>query len=165
MIAAFIISIRGTLTQALLLGLSAAFSHTLVIWVLAGIRMHFSEKLDVKGLESWFQLGTGVIIIGMVAWMFMRIRREQKVAATHDHQHGARGGIRLDTGQGLVEISVFETGVRPRFRLHFFGQDTQPVNPTADETVTLETIRSDGTREAVRVQILRGLSGSHHPPA
>ena len=33
--ASFIISIRGTVAQAVLLGLSAAFSHTLIIWVLA----------------------------------------------------------------------------------------------------------------------------------
>ncbi len=147
MMAAFIISIRGTVAQAVLLGLSAAFSHTLVIWVLAAIGMHFSGQLDVEGLEPWFQLATGVIIIGMAAWMFTRIRREQHAAAAHEHQHGAHGGLMLDTGHGLLEISVFETGVPPRFRLYFLGPNSQPVNPPADEVVTLETIRPDGARE------------------
>ena len=35
MMAAFIIAIRGTVGQAVLLGLSAAISHSLIIWVLA----------------------------------------------------------------------------------------------------------------------------------
>src|SRR5664279_1333633 len=37
MMASFIISIRGTVAQAALLGLSAAFSHTLIIWLLAAL--------------------------------------------------------------------------------------------------------------------------------
>jgi nickel/cobalt exporter len=109
--------------------------------------MHFSGKLDVEGLEPWFQVGTGVIIIGMATWMFTRIRREQRAEAAHKLQHGAHGGTVLDTGHGFLEISVFETGVPPRFRLYFFGRDAQPGKPSADATVTLETIRPDGARE------------------
>ena len=37
MMAAFIIAIRGTVWQAVLLGLSAAISHSLLIWVLAAL--------------------------------------------------------------------------------------------------------------------------------
>ncbi|HEY5894622.1 MAG TPA: nickel/cobalt efflux protein RcnA, partial [Chthoniobacterales bacterium] len=35
MMAAFIVAIRGTIRQAVLLGVSAAFSHSLIIWLLA----------------------------------------------------------------------------------------------------------------------------------
>jgi len=35
MMAAFIIAIRGTMTQAVLLGLSATVSHTAVVWAVA----------------------------------------------------------------------------------------------------------------------------------
>lgn len=148
MMASFIISIRGTVAQAVLLGLSAAFSHTLVIWVLAAIGLHYSGKLDVEELEPWFQLGTGVIIVLMALWMFRRIRREQREAAAHHaHQHGTHGGTMVDTGHGLLEINVFETGVPPRFRLYFFDRSSKPLPPEADETVTLETIRPDGARE------------------
>jgi nickel/cobalt exporter len=147
MMAAFIISIRGTVKQAVLLGLSAAFSHTLIIWVLAAIGLHYAGKLDVEGLEPWFQLVAGVIIMGMAFWVFTRVRREQRAAAAHEHQHGPHGGTMLDTGHGLLEVSVFETGVTPRFRLYFFDGKLSPVNPPAGEHVTLETLRPDGTRE------------------
>ena len=147
MMAAFIISIRGTVAQAVLLGLSAAFSHTLIIWVLAAIGLHFSGKLDVEGLEPWFQLAAGVIIVGMAAWMLTRVRREQRAADAQEYEHGPHGGTMLDTGHGLLEISVFETGMPPRFRLYFFGPNLKPVNPSAGEQVTLETLRSDGALE------------------
>ena len=47
-----------------------------------------------------------------------------------------------------MEISVFETGVPPRFRLYFFDQRTQPVRPPTDELVTLATLRPGGALEA-----------------
>jgi nickel/cobalt exporter len=147
MMAAFIISIRGTVMQAVLLGLSAAFSHTLIIWVLAAVGLHYSGKLDVEGLEPWFQLAAGVIIVGMAMWMFSRVRREQRAADAHEHEHGPHGGTMLDTGHGLLEISVFETDVPPRFRLYFFDQKLQPVNPHIGEQITLETLRPDGVRK------------------
>ena len=87
MMASFIISVRGTVSQAVLLGLSAAFSHTLVIWVLAAIGLHFSGKLDVEKLEPYFQLATGLIVIVMAVWMFNRIRRQQAGGCGHDHSH------------------------------------------------------------------------------
>ena len=156
MMASFIISIRGTVAQAVLLGLSAAFSHTLVIWVLAAIGMHFSGKLDVEGLEPWFQLATGVIIVGMAAWMFTRIRRDRRATSPHHHHadpppvpgaQGAHGGPLLATGANeRVEISVFERNVPPRFRLYFYDQRQQPIAPPAGQTLTLETSRPDGTR-------------------
>ena len=120
--------------------------------------MHFSGKLDVEGLEPWFQLATGVIIIAMAAWMFARIRRDRR-AAPHTHHHhadepqppetqGAHGGSLLATGANeRVEISVFETDVPPRFRLHFYDQRQQPITPPAGQVLTLETSRPDGTKQ------------------
>jgi len=160
MMASFIISIRGTVAQAVLLGLSAAFSHTLVIWVLAAIGLHFSGQLDVEGLEPWFQLATGLIIVGMAAWMFARIRRDQRAASPQHHHHpdpdepqppgtrGPHGGPLLTTGANQrVEISVFETNVPPRFRLYFYDQRRQPITPPAGQILTLETSRPDGTKQ------------------
>ncbi len=155
MMAAFIISIRGTVMQAVLLGLSAAFSHTLIIWLLAAIGLHYSGKLDVEGLEPWFQTGTGVIIVAMALWMFTRIRNEQRAAAAHEHHHshdhgpkGTHGGMLLHTGANdLMEVSVFETGVPPIFRLYFCDTNSHPLMPPAADTVHLETIRPDGGKQ------------------
>lgn len=42
MMAAFIVAIRGTLKQAILLGLAATLSHTVVVWVIAMAGMWFA---------------------------------------------------------------------------------------------------------------------------
>jgi nickel/cobalt exporter len=147
MMAAFIIAVRGTVFQAALLGLSAAFSHSLVIWALAAAALRYGSKWNAEATEPYFQLVSGILILGMAGWMFWRTRRDQRAAADHDHaEEGPQGGKLIDTGHGLVEVTVFETNVPPRFRLYFYNRARQAAALPGPAEVTLETRRPDGTR-------------------
>lgn len=85
MMAAFIVAIRGTLKQAILLGLAATLSHTVVVWVIAMAGMWFGRGWNAQTAEPWFQLLSGVIIIVIALWMLWRTWRESRGA--HDHHH------------------------------------------------------------------------------
>lgn len=149
MMAAFIVAIRGTVTQAVLLGLSAAFSHSLVIWLLAAVALHFGSQWNAESTEPYFQMASGLIIVALAVWMFLRTRREQAAAVAHDHaEAGPHGGQWIDTGHGFVEASVFETGVPPRFRLYFFDREKQPIVPSPANSIVLETVREGDARQA-----------------
>ena len=87
MMAAFIIAIRGTVLQAVLLGLCAAFSHSLVIWLLAGLALHYGSQWNAESTEPYFQLGSALIIIGLALWMAWRTHRDIKAEARHGHGH------------------------------------------------------------------------------
>src|SRR6187549_3752386 len=67
MMAAFIIAIRGTVWQAVLLGLSAAISHSLLIWLLAALALHYGSQWNAESVEPWLQVGSAVIISGIAA--------------------------------------------------------------------------------------------------
>src|SRR5471030_2222647 len=56
MMAAFIVAIRGTVAQAVLLGLSAAIYHSLLIWVIAAGGMYYGNQIDPEKTEPYFQL-------------------------------------------------------------------------------------------------------------
>lgn len=149
MMAAFIVAIRGTVKQAVLLGLSATISHTAIIWLLALVGLHYAGQFNVETTEPYFQVATGVIVVGMAAWMFVRTRRE---ALGHHHQHdeeahGPHDGVLLDTGHGFVEVSVFETLVPPHLRLYFFDGKKRQLPCSKAETVLVETIRANGSRQ------------------
>ncbi|MBC7368386.1 MAG: nickel/cobalt efflux transporter RcnA [Undibacterium sp.] len=149
MMAAFIIAIRGTIFQAVLLGLSAAFSHSLVIWALAAVALRYGSQWNAETTEPYFQLVSGALIIGMAVWMFWRTRREQGAAAAHDHpDEGPQGGKLVDTGHGLVEITVFETNVPPRFRLYFYDSARKPKPLPQPKEIAMETVRLDGARQS-----------------
>ncbi|MDT8699196.1 nickel/cobalt efflux protein RcnA [Kluyvera ascorbata] len=88
MMAAFIVAIRGTLKQAVLLGLAATLSHTVVVWVIAMAGMWFGRGWDAQTAEPWFQLLSGIIIIVIALWMLWRTWRESRGAHDHhDHTH------------------------------------------------------------------------------
>ena len=92
MMAAFIIAIRGTVFQAVLLGLCAAFSHSLVIWLLAALALHYGSQWNAEGTEPYFQIGSAVTILGLALWMAWRTHRDIEAEAhhhaEHDHEHG-----------------------------------------------------------------------------
>ena len=154
MMAAFIIAIRGTIAQAVLLGLSAAISHSLIIWILAALALHFGNQWNAETVEPYLQMGSAVCIVGLAVWMFFRTRRDLHEAhhhhhhhghGHHDHDHGHHHdeSFLLDTGKRKIELSVFEDGVPPVFRLRAPAGETLP----AAACVTVETLRTDGRRQ------------------
>lgn len=146
MMAAFIVAVRGTIWQAVLLGLSAAFSHSLIIWALAAFALRFGSQWNAETTEPYFQLASAVIIIGMALWMFWRTRRDTKAAANQEHHaHGHDDAKRINTGHGIIDLTVFETGVPPVFRLAF-SEGGKSFLPSAD-SVSIETVRPDGGRQ------------------
>ena len=91
MMAAFIVAIRGTVKQAVLLGLAATISHTSVVWLIAFGGMYISQKFTAESAEPWFQLISAVIILGTAAWMFWRTWRGEKLwkmEQEEEHSHG-----------------------------------------------------------------------------
>ncbi|TAL01447.1 MAG: nickel/cobalt efflux transporter RcnA, partial [Rhodospirillaceae bacterium] len=145
MMAAFIVAVRGTLGQAILLGLAATVSHTIVVWAIALGGMYLWQGMDTENFEPYFQLASAVIIISIALWMLWRTWRDQQRAKAasgeHDHHGHAHGTDvrRLDTGHGVIAIEVFEIGVPPRWRVR-----TESGHPWAAQDVTLATERPDG---------------------
>jgi nickel/cobalt exporter len=162
MMAAFIIAIRGTVWQAVLLGLSAAISHSLLIWLLAAVALKYGSHWNAETTEPYFQIVSAVLVAGLAVWMFWRTRRDVKAAAEHErqHHHGHAHGHGHDhhhshvhdntklirTGHGgLVKLSVFETGVPPVFRLQFMEHGKEYLPEPA--SVAVETVRPGGVRQ------------------
>ncbi len=142
MMAAFIVAIRGTIAQAVMLGLAATLSHTLIVWLIAMGGLYLGQNWSAETSEPYFQIVSAVLIIGVALWMLARAVREGRRA---DHHHDETH--RVDTGHGLIAVlSVEEDGVPPRFRLAFEKQG-RPVTPSPHETCSIETTRPDGTTQ------------------
>lgn len=159
MMAAFIVAIRGTVWQAVMLGVAATISHTLVVWGIALGGMYLWRGVAPETFEPYFQLVSGLIIIAMALWMLWRVREERRLAmlATgghshgHSHDHAAEKAHAhyghdetrmIDTGHGVVEISVFEEGIPPRWRVKTVAGRTWSARD-----VTITTERPDGSTQ------------------
>ncbi len=100
MMAAFIIAVRGTVRQAVLLGLAATISHTAVVWIVALGGMWLFGGLNADATEPYFQLASGVLIVVIAGWMLWRTRREQ-IAGEHYHDHDHDHGHKHDGNHHL----------------------------------------------------------------
>ena len=161
MMAAFIVAIRGTVAQAVLLGLSATVSHTAIVWLIALGGLYFGRNWNTAATEPYFQVVSAVLIIAVAAWMLWRTRRESRRGSDHDqghghghdqhhdHDHGPghEEARRIDTGHGVVRLAIYEAGGAPRFRLHVESGPSW----RADQ-VEIETERADGSRELFSVR-------------
>ena len=146
LMASFIIAVRGTVAQAVLLGLCAALSHSLVVWALAALALRFGNALLAEQAEPYFMLLSALIVLGVALWMFLRTSRDN--AAARAQRHAPHGGKIIDTGHGWVELEVFEQGVAPIFRLHAVAHGGAAPGAEAFDRVEVQTIRADGARQS-----------------
>ena len=139
MMAAFIVAVRGTVFQAVLLGLSATISHTAVVWAVALLGLHFGQDLSGERSEAYLQLASGVIILGVAAWMVWRTWREQN--EEHDHHHHDEPHV-VALANRTLSIEVFEEDAPPRWRIRSEAGGL----PSADD-IRITTIRADGSEQ------------------
>ena len=104
MMAAFIIAVRGTVGQAVLLGLAATVSHTAVVWAVALVGLRLGGQFDAETSEPYFQVASAVLILGVAFWMVWRTWREGREhhhGHEHHHHHGKSGHHHAHAAGGL----------------------------------------------------------------
>lgn len=144
MMAAFIIAIRGTVKQAVLLGLSAALSHSAVVWALGLGGLYLWRGVDATRIEPYMLVASAVLVSGVAIWMIQRTRHEQKLeAASHVHEHHHGDNSReINTGHGMISLEIFEDGAPPHWRIRFNDH-----HHWAAHEVMVTTHRPDQTKQ------------------
>jgi nickel/cobalt transporter (NicO) family protein len=89
MMAAFIVAIRGTVSQAIMLGVAATVSHTAVVWAVVLVGMHFGSRWNAEATEPYFQVASAVMMVTIALWMMWRTWRQQSscLHSHDDHTH------------------------------------------------------------------------------
>lgn len=125
MMAGFVIATRGTPAQGVVLGLSAAVAHSLVVWGL--VLAAFAVGLDrvPPSWLPWLSLAGGIVVLAVAAWLARGLVREQ--GHRHDHHHGDHHGAGHD-------------------HRHHHGHDHAPhhATPSAEQRVGWRTVIATG---------------------
>ncbi len=153
MMAAFIVAVRGTVSQAVLLGLAATVSHTAVVWAIALGGLYFFSGLDAEATEPYFQVASAGLIIAIAVWILLRTWREQHAfTATltvdhhhHDHEH---------------DFDVAFTGEEPA-AMHDAGAEPMDAHSRAHANAIKQ--RFDGRRVTTGQIVMFGLTGGLIP--
>lgn len=152
LMAAFIVAIRGTVKQAVMLGLAATVSHTAVVWLIAIGGMYLGRNFDGATAEPYFQLASAALVIAIALWMLWRTwlgERQWKLSQELGHEHihdDDHDEVRIvDTGHGKVELSIVEESGPPRWRLKVLSG-----HQWSAADVSVVTKRDDGINEHFR---------------
>ncbi|MGE0006863.1 MAG: nickel/cobalt efflux transporter [Parvibaculaceae bacterium] len=122
--AAFIVAVRGTVAQAVLLGLAATLSHSIVVWGIALGGLYLWQGLDTQAVEPWLQMASAVAVIAIALWTAWRIRRDRRHGREHrhprhhhghgHHHHAAGAAAERMTGASAHELA-HARGLERRF--------------------------------------------------
>ena len=159
MMAAFIVAIRGTITQAVLLGLAATLSHTLVVWAVAIGGMYFFSSLDAEASEPYFQVASAALIIVIAVWMLHRTWKEQQEIKAAKEAIAAASAARpwmrqVDTGHGHVGLELRRDGDVGAARFHL---SVISGHGWAAEDVMIAATYADGRRRVFALEHREGV--------
>ncbi|MBI3710534.1 MAG: nickel/cobalt efflux transporter RcnA [Proteobacteria bacterium] len=125
MMAAFIVAIRGTIGQAILLALTATLSHTAIVWIVAILALSYGSHWSAEATEPYLQLFSAAVIVALALWMSLRTWREQRAAREsaahshggHDHAgHDAHGHHRGHAGPDSGDVEFQDAHARAHMR-------------------------------------------------
>ena len=87
--AAYLIGTKGTRRDAILLGLSVAATHSIVVVALAALALSLGKEAFTDQATHYLQTGSGVIVMLIGSWMIWRRlpRRRVAVASAHPPEH------------------------------------------------------------------------------
>lgn len=86
--AAYLVGTRGTVGQAMLLGLTVTLTHTLGVLALGVITLFASRYIVPESLYPWLSLISGVLVIAMgITLVYNRFRSRRITQHDHDYAH------------------------------------------------------------------------------
>lgn len=89
MMAAFVIAVNGTPLQAVVLGLSAAVAHSILVVVLGVVGLTLAPELDAVAMAPLMSIVSGLAILVVAGFTLRPLLRQRPVlaAAGHGHHH------------------------------------------------------------------------------
>jgi len=129
MMAAFIIAVRGTVGQAVLLGLAATLSHTAIVWAVAMGGLYFGGQWDAASSEPYLQLISAALIASTALWMAYRTWLQglpygREHGAAHSQAHSAAHTHSTSTADAKPGIDAHARAHAREIEQRFAGHAT-----------------------------------------
>jgi ABC-type nickel/cobalt efflux system permease component RcnA len=87
LVAGYLIGSRGTLRQAVWLGLTVAIAHTVGVLLLGAVTLGATALLLPERVIEWLALGSALLVMGLGASLVLAQLRHRRRAADHDQAH------------------------------------------------------------------------------
>jgi nickel/cobalt exporter len=169
MMAAFIVAVRGTVAQAVLLGLAATISHTAIVWAIALTGLYLGAKLNVEANEPYLQIVSGALILVVALWMIWRSWRDIAVSRAETMSARVVGADAHSAAHAVAHVRADDSGLPHSHEEEEFESELLEVDPTVYDDAherehALDIERRFANRRVTTGQIiLFGLTGGLIP--
>ena len=86
-VAAYLVGSKGRVIDAVFLGLVVTFTHTFSVIAL-GVVMLVAQEFAPEDIVPWLSLFSGILIIGIGAWLLVKNMKQYYTGGAHSHSHG-----------------------------------------------------------------------------
>ncbi len=86
-VAAYLVGSKGRVIDAVFLGLVVTFTHTFSVIAL-GVIMLVAQEYAPEDIVPWLSLFSGVLIVGIGAWLLTTNMKQYYSGGAHSHDHG-----------------------------------------------------------------------------
>ena len=86
-VAAYLVGSKGRIIDAVFLGLVVTFTHTFSVIAL-GVIMLVAQEFAPEDIVPWLSLFSGVLIVGIGAWLLTKNMKQYYSGGAHNHGHG-----------------------------------------------------------------------------
>lgn len=115
--ASYLIGIKGTKRDSILLGLSVATTHSLVVILISAIGLWLGNEAFTGHAVEWLEKASGFVAIAIGSWMLYRrlfIKRDPQ--QIHAHHHAPNPvAVQSSVLKGVIEIIDTPLGERIRY--------------------------------------------------
>ena len=90
-VAAYLVGSKGRIIDAVFLGLVVTFTHTFSVIAL-GVVMLVAQEFAPEDIVPWLSLFSGILIVGIGAWLLAKNMKQYYTGAARTHNHGHNHG-------------------------------------------------------------------------
>jgi ABC-type nickel/cobalt efflux system permease component RcnA len=108
MVAAYLVGARGTARHAVALGATVTITHTAGVFALGLVALGLSEYVLPEDLYPWLNLVSGLLVVGVGAFVLRKNLRRRRHHHHHHHHHhhpdelSWRGVVAMGAAAGLI---------------------------------------------------------------
>lgn len=100
LVAAYLVGSRGTASHAVLLGVVVTLAHTAGVYALGAVTLYASRYVVPEKLYPWLGAISGLIIVVLGVWLFLRRWIGEDPSLVEDHTHWYDGFARGHSAHG-----------------------------------------------------------------
>jgi nickel/cobalt exporter len=120
--AAYLIGTRGTIRDAAILGLSVAFTHSIVVILIAVLGVWLGKEAFTDDAMYWLQVASGAVVVALGGYLlYRRWPRAHQHSTDHEHAHAhhhhAPEAFRFNGVFASGDLAIVDTADGELFRL------------------------------------------------